>query len=357
MVVIERRKTRQIHIGNIAIGGGAPISVQSMTNTKTTDTAATVAQINALQAAGCDIVRLAVPDMDAAKNLGNIIQKVNVPLVADIHFDYRLALEAINQGISALRLNPGNIGGEDNVKAVVSEAKKHHIPIRIGVNAGSLDKAMLDKYGGVTAEALVASAMQHVRILEQQDFYDMKISLKAHDVPLTLEAYQLMSKTVDYPLHLGITEAGTAKTGMIKSAVGIGALLAQGIGDTFRISLTGDPVVEVKVANEILKSLGLKEYGPTLISCPTCGRTSIDLAGIADVVAERLSSVTKPISVAVMGCVVNGPGEARGADVGIAGGKGEGLVFRKGEILRKVPEEKLVEELFKEIDLILKEEN
>lgn len=355
--MIERRKTRQIHIGNIAIGGGAPISVQSMTNTKTTDTAATVAQINALQAAGCDIVRLAVPDMDAAKNLGNIIKKVNVPLVADIHFDYRLALEAINQGISALRLNPGNIGGEDNVKAVVSEAKKHHIPIRIGVNAGSLDKAMLDKYGGVTAEALVASAMQHVRILEQQDFYDMKISLKAHDVPLTLEAYQLMSKTVDYPLHLGITEAGTAKTGMIKSAVGIGALLAQGIGDTFRISLTGDPVVEVKVANEILKSLGLKEYGPTLISCPTCGRTSIDLAGIADVVAERLSSVTKPISVAVMGCVVNGPGEARGADVGIAGGKGEGLVFRKGEILRKVPEEKLVEELFKEIDLILKEEN
>ena len=355
--MIERRKTRQIHIGNIAIGGGAPISVQSMTNTKTTDTAATVAQINALQAAGCDIVRLAVPDMDAAKNLGNIIQKVNVPLVADIHFDYRLALEAINQGISALRLNPGNIGGEDNVKAVVSEAKKHHIPIRIGVNAGSLDKAMLDKYGGVTAEALVASAMQHVRILEQQDFYDMKISLKAHDVPLTLEAYQLMSETVDYPLHLGITEAGTAKTGMIKSAVGIGALLAQGIGDTFRISLTGDPVVEVKVANEILKSLGLKEYGPTLISCPTCGRTSIDLAGIADVVAERLSSVTKPISVAVMGCVVNGPGEARGADVGIAGGKDEGLVFRKGEILRKVPEEKLVEELFKEIDLILKEEN
>ena len=355
--MIERRKTRQIHIGNIAIGGGAPISVQSMTNTKTTDIAATVAQINALQAAGCDIVRLAVPDMDAAKNLGNIIKKVNVPLVADIHFDYRLALEAINQGISALRLNPGNIGGEDNVKAVVSEAKKHHIPIRIGVNAGSLDKAMLDKYGGVTAEALVASAMQHVRILEQQDFYDMKISLKAHDVPLTLEAYQLMSKTVDYPLHLGITEAGTAKTGMIKSAVGIGALLAQGIGDTFRISLTGDPVVEVKVANEILKSLGLKEYGPTLISCPTCGRTSIDLAGIADVVAERLSSVTKPISVAVMGCGGNGPGEARGADVGIAGGKGEGLVFRKGEILRKVPEEKLVEELFKEIDLILKEEN
>lgn len=354
--MIKRKETRQIHIGNVAIGGGAPISVQSMTNTKTTDTESTVAQINALQAAGCDIVRLAVPDMDAALNLGNIIKKVNVPLVADIHFDYRLALEAINQGISALRLNPGNIGGEANVKVVVAEAKSHNIPIRIGVNAGSLDKKLLAKYGGVTAEALVESAMEHVRILEAQDFYDMKISLKAHDVPLTLAAYQLMSETVDYPLHLGITEAGTARTGMIKSAVGIGALLAQGIGDTFRISLTGDPVVEVKVANEILKSLGMREYGPTLISCPTCGRTSIDLAGIADEVDKRLQGITKPISVAVMGCVVNGPGEAKGADVGIAGGNGEGLVFRKGEIIRKVKETELVEELFKEIDNILQED-
>ncbi|WP_276837775.1 flavodoxin-dependent (E)-4-hydroxy-3-methylbut-2-enyl-diphosphate synthase [Anaerovibrio lipolyticus] len=354
--MIKRKETRQIHIGNVAIGGGAPISVQSMTNTKTTDTESTVAQINALQAAGCDIVRLAVPDMDAALNLGNIIKKVNVPLVADIHFDYRLALEAINQGISALRLNPGNIGGEANVKAVVAEAKRHNIPIRIGVNAGSLDKKLLTKYGGVTAEALVESAMEHVRILEAQDFYDMKISLKAHDVPLTLAAYQLMSETVDYPLHLGITEAGTARTGMIKSAVGIGALLAQGIGDTFRISLTGDPVVEVKVANDILKSLGMREYGPTLISCPTCGRTSIDLAGIADEVDKRLQGITKPISVAVMGCVVNGPGEAKGADVGIAGGNGEGLVFRKGEIIRKVKETELVEELFKEIDNILQED-
>ncbi|WP_369751925.1 flavodoxin-dependent (E)-4-hydroxy-3-methylbut-2-enyl-diphosphate synthase [Anaerovibrio sp. RM50] len=353
---MKRKETRQIHIGNVAIGGGAPISVQSMTNTKTTDTESTVAQINALQAAGCDIVRLAVPDMDAALNLGNIIKKVNVPLVADIHFDYRLALEAINQGISALRLNPGNIGGEEKVKAVVTEAKKNNIPIRIGVNAGSLDKKLLAKYGGVTAEALVESAMEHVRILEAQDFHDMKISLKAHDVPLTLEAYQLMSETVDYPLHLGITEAGTARTGMIKSAVGIGALLAQGIGDTFRISLTGDPVVEVKVANEILKSLGMREYGPTLISCPTCGRTSIDLAGIADEVDRRLQGITKPISVAVMGCVVNGPGEAKGADVGIAGGNGEGLVFRKGEIIRKVKETELVEELFKEIDKILQED-
>lgn len=355
--MIQRKKTRQIHIGGVAIGGGAPISVQSMCNTKTTDTESTVAQINALQAAGCDIVRLAVPDMAAAENLDNIIKKVNVPLVADIHFDYRLALESIRQGISALRLNPGNIGSEERVKAVVTEAKANNIPIRIGVNAGSLDKKLLAKYGGVTAEALVESAMEHVRILEAQDFYDMKISLKAHDVPLTLEAYKLMSETVDYPLHLGITEAGTARTGMIKSAVGIGALLAQGIGDTFRISLTGDPVVEVKVANEILKSLGMKEYGPTLISCPTCGRTEIDLAGIANQVEERLANITEPISVAVMGCVVNGPGEARGADVGIAGGFGEGLVFRKGEIVRKVDESVLVEELFKEIDAILAEKN
>ena len=352
---MERRKTRQIHIGSVAIGGDAPISVQSMTNTKTTDTEATVAQIRALAAAGCDIVRLAVPDMDAAKNLGNIIREVPVPLVADIHFDYRLALEAIHQGIAALRLNPGNIGGEEHVKAVVKEAKAKGIPIRIGVNAGSLDKKLLEKYGDVTAEALVESALEHVRILEAQDFHDMKISLKAHDVPLTIAAYRLMSKTVDYPLHLGITEAGTVNTGIIKSAVGMGALLAEGIGDTFRISLTGDPVVEVRVANEILKSLGLKEYGPTLVACPTCGRTSIDLPSIAERVEKKLEGIAEPIEVAVMGCVVNGPGEARGADVGIAGGKGEGLVFRKGEIIRKVPEADLVDELFKEIDAVLEE--
>jgi (E)-4-hydroxy-3-methylbut-2-enyl-diphosphate synthase len=352
----ERRLTRQIHIGPVAIGGGAPISVQSMTNTKTTDTGATVAQIHALAKAGCDIVRLAVPDMESAANLGNIIRAVDIPLVADIHFDYRLALEAIKQGIAALRLNPGNIGGRENVRAVVREAKKNHIPIRIGVNAGSLDKMLLTKYGKVTAEALVESALQHVRILEAEDFYDLKISLKAHDVPLTIAAYRLMSETVDYPLHLGITEAGTARTGMIKSAVGIGALLAEGIGDTFRISLTGDPVVEVRVANEILKSLGLREYGPTLISCPTCGRCNIDLPSIAAQVENKLDGMTKPIQVAVMGCVVNGPGEARDADVGIAGGKGEGLLFRRGEIVRKVPENLLVEELFKEIDAILREE-
>ena len=353
--MFERKKTRQIHIGSVAIGGGAPISVQSMTNTKTTDTEATVQQIKALTAAGCDIVRLAVPDMAAAENLGNIIKEVKVPLVADIHFDYKLALEAIRQGISGLRLNPGNIGGEEKVRAVVQEAKAHGIPIRIGVNAGSLDKKILEKHGGVTAEGLVESALQHVRILEQQGFYDTKISLKAHDVPMTLAAYRLMSEKVDYPLHLGITEAGTPNTGIIKSAVGIGSLLAEGIGDTFRISLTGDPVVEVKVANEILKALGLKEYGPTLVACPTCGRTSIDLPAIAAQVEKKLEGITEPIEVAVMGCVVNGPGEARGADVGIAGGKGEGLVFRKGEIVRKVPESELVTELFKEIDAILEE--
>ena len=353
--MIKRKKTRQIHIGPVAIGGGAPISVQSMTNTKTTDTEATVAQIRALQAAGCDIVRLAVPDMEAARNLGNILRQVTVPLVADIHFDYKLALEAIHQGIHALRLNPGNIGGEEKVKAVVEAAKEAGIPIRIGVNAGSLDKKILKKYGGVTPEALVESAMEHVRILEALDFHDMKISLKAHDVPLTIAAYRLMSQTVDYPLHLGITEAGTVNTGIIKSAVGIGALLAEGIGDTFRISLTGDPVVEVRVANEILKSLGLKEYGPTLVACPTCGRTSIDLPAIAAQVEEKLRDIEEPIEVAVMGCVVNGPGEARGADVGIAGGNGEGLIFRKGEIVRKVPEADLVNELFQEIDQILEE--
>lgn len=352
-MAINRKLTRQIHIGNVAIGGGAPISVQSMTNTKTNDTKSTLDQINLLHSAGCDIVRLAVPDMESAKNLGNIIKQSPVPLVADIHFDYRLALEAINQGISALRINPGNIGGKDNVRAVVEKAKESHIPIRIGVNAGSLDKALLEKFGHVNAEALVESAMQHVEILEALDFHDIKISLKAHDVPMTIEAYELMSQRVDYPLHLGITEAGTPKSGIIKSAVGIGSLLAEGIGDTIRVSLTGDPAVEVKVANEILKSLGLREYGPTLISCPTCGRTSIDLPAIASEVENRLKNINAPIKVAVMGCVVNGPGEAKEADVGIAGGKGEGLIFRKGEIIRKVPEAILVNELFKEIENVI----
>ena len=353
---MQRKITRQIRIGSIAIGGGAPISVQSMTNTKTQDAEATVRQIEALASAGCDIVRLAVPDKEAAANIGAIKAQVKVPLVADIHFDYRLALVAIEQGIDALRLNPGNIGGAENVRRVAEAAKARGIPIRIGVNAGSLDKRLLAKYGGVTAEALVESALEHVRLLEEQDFYDMKISLKAHDVPLTLAAYRLMSERCDYPLHLGVTEAGTVRSGIVKSAVGIGALLAEGIGDTLRVSLTGDPVVEVRVAQEILKSLGLRDYGPTLISCPTCGRTAIDLPQIADRVEERLAGISRPIHVAVMGCVVNGPGEARSADVGIAGGKGVGLVFRKGEVVRQVKEEDLVEELFREIDSILAEE-
>lgn len=353
--MIKRKMTRQISIGKVKIGGGAPISVQSMTNTKTTDTDATVAQINALKEAGCDIVRMAVPDMPAANNIANIKAKVDVPLIADIHFDYRLALKAIEQGIDALRINPGNIGSQDRVEAVVKAAKAKHIPIRIGVNAGSLDKKLLAKYGKVTAEALVESAMQHVHILEKLDFHDIKISLKAHDVPLTIAAYRLMSQTVDYPLHLGITEAGTVNTGIIKSSVGIGALLAEGIGDTFRISLTGDPVNEVVVANEILKALDLKEYGPTLISCPTCGRCNIDLPAIAEKVEQRLRGVKRPIKVAVMGCVVNGPGEARDADIGIAGGKGEGLVFAKGEIIKKVSEDKLVDALFEELDKLIKQ--
>lgn len=351
--MIKRKQTRQIHIGKIKIGGGAPISIQSMTNTKTDNTAATAAQIKALADAGCDIVRMAVPDMAAAENISNIKELTDVPLVADIHFDYRLALTAIEQGIDALRINPGNIGDEDRVKKVVKAAKEKEIPIRIGVNAGSLDKRILSKYGRVTPEAMVESAMEHVHILEKLDFHDIKISLKAHDVPLTIAAYRLMSETADYPLHLGITEAGTVNTGIIKSAVGIGALLAEGIGDTFRISLTGDPVNEVIVANEILKSLGLKEYGPTLVSCPTCGRCNIDLPTIAEQVEKKLSKIKTPIKIAVMGCIVNGPGEAKDADLGIAGGKGEGLLFRKGEIIRKVPENDLVNELFIEIDKLL----
>jgi len=351
-----RKKTRAIQIGSVRVGGGAPVSVQSMTNTKTADIAATAAQVQALAAAGCDIVRLAVPDMEAARAIKKIKENAEPPLVADIHFDYRLALEAIKNGADALRLNPGNIGGQERVAAVVKAAKAAHIPIRIGVNAGSLDKRLLAKYGAATPEAMVESALEHIAILERHNFYDTKVSLKAHDVPLTIAAYRLMAQKSDYPLHLGITEAGTVKTGVIKSAVGIGALLAEGIGDTIRISLTGDPVVEVRVANEILKALRLREYGPTMISCPTCGRCNVDLPSIAAKVEEKLANVERPIRVAVMGCVVNGPGEAREADVGIAGGRGEGLLFRRGEIIRKVPEEQLVEALFTEIDTIIREE-
>ena len=351
-----RKNTKVINVGSVKIGGNNPIVVQSMTNTKTYDINSTVKQITALAEAGCDIVRVAVPKMEDAEALVAIKKQISLPLIADIHFDYRLALKALEAGVDGLRLNPGNIGKKEYVKAVVTAAKERNVPIRIGVNAGSLDQKILLKYGGITAEGMVESALEHIRILEENNFDNIKISLKAHDVPLTFAAYKLMADTVHYPLHLGITEAGTIKSGIIKSAVGIGALLAQGIGDTFRISLTGDPVEEVKVANEILKALDLREYGPVMISCPTCGRCNIDLAKIANEVETLLANIKKPIKVAVMGCVVNGPGEAKSADVGIAGGKGQGLVFRHGEIVRTVSEEQLVAELFKEINKIVNEE-
>ena len=354
---MERRKTSSINIGAVSIGGTAPISVQSMTTTKTDNVEATVAQIKSLSLVGCDIVRVAVPDMSAALAIKQIKENIDVPIIADIHFDYRLAIAAMEGGVDGLRINPGNIGDTQHVAMIVKEAKKRHIPIRIGVNAGSLEKSILEKYGGhPTPAGMVESALQHIAILEKLGFYDIKISLKANDVPLTIKAYQLMSKAVSYPLHLGITEAGTIKSGIIKSAVGIGALLAQGIGDTIRVSLTGDPVEEVRAANEILKSLGLREYGPTLVSCPTCGRCNIDLAAIAEQVEKKLSTVSKPLKVAVMGCVVNGPGEAREADIGIAGGKGQGLVFRKGQIIKTVAEDQLVSVLFAEIDKLIEEE-
>jgi len=352
---MERRLTRQLEVGKVKVGGGAPIAVQSMTNTKTSDSVATLEQINRLAEAGCDIVRCAVPDMAAAEGLKTIVKESPIPVIADIHFDYKLALAAIEAGVDGLRLNPGNIGGNDRVAAVVKAAKKRNIPIRIGVNAGSLPKDLLEKYGHPTPEALVEAAWRHIRILEEMDYKNIKISLKAHDVPLTLAAYRLMASQCDYPLHVGITEAGTVNSGIIKSAVGIGTLLAEGIGDTIRVSLTGDPVREVKVGFEILKSLGLREYGPTLISCPTCGRTQINLEKLALEVERRLAEITEPITVAVMGCVVNGPGEAREADVGIAGGINEGLIFRKGEVLKKVAEADIIDELFAEIDKILLE--
>ena len=352
---MERRKTRQIQVGNVKIGGGAPIAVQSMTNTKTQDASATLAQITRLAEAGCDIIRCAVPDEEAALALKDICSASPIPVIADIHFDYRLALLAIASGVDGLRLNPGNIGGAEKVRAVVEAAKQRHIPIRIGVNAGSLPKDLLEKYGHPTAEALVEAAWRHIRILEDMDYRNIKISLKCHDVPLTLAAYRLLAGQCDYPLHVGITEAGTVRSGIIKSAVGIGALLAEGIGDTIRVSLTGDPVQEIKAGYEILKALGMRTYGPTFVSCPTCGRTSIDLEKVAGQVECRLEGLKEPITVAVMGCIVNGPGEAREADVGIAGGKGEGLIFKKGKVIRKVPEGQLVDELFKEIDNILDE--
>ena len=350
-----RRKSRQLKLGNMFIGGDAPISVQSMTNTKTENVEATVNQIKELTALGCDIIRCAVPDLSAALALSAIKAQISIPLIADIHFDYKLALEAIAAGVDGLRLNPGNIGGKDEVLQVITKASERNIPIRIGVNAGSLPKDILLKYGHPTPEALVEAAWRHIKILEEHDYRNIKISLKAHDVPLTIAAYRLMAAQCEYPLHVGITEAGTVNSGIIKSAVGIGALLAEGIGDTIRVSLTGDPANEVRVAYQILKALGLREYGPTLISCPTCGRTQIKLEKLALEVEKRLENIKEPITVAVMGCVVNGPGEAREADIGIAGGISEGLIFKKGKIIKKVREEEIIEALFAEIDKILVE--
>ena len=352
---MERRKSRTIAIGQVTIGGENPVAVQSMTNTKTENIPATVDQIHRLTDRGCEIIRCAVPTLEAAQALKEIRKQIAIPLVADIHFDYRLALAALESGVDALRLNPGNIGGRERVEKVVDAARERQVPIRIGVNAGSLPKDLLEKYGHPTAEALVEAAWRHIHILEEMDYNNIVISLKAHDVPLTLAAYRLMARECDYPLHVGITEAGTIRSGLIKSAVGIGTLLAEGIGDTIRVSLTGDPLAEIDAGFEILKSLGLRQHGPTLVSCPTCGRTCWSLEKVAKEVEARLAEIPEPITVAVMGCVVNGPGEAREADVGIAGGKGEGLLFRKGQILRKVPEARLVEELFEEIQKITDE--
>ena len=342
--------TRQVHVGPVAIGGGAPVSIQSMCNTPTENVDATVAQILCLEQAGCDIVRVAVPTREAAMAIPAIKARIHIPLVADIHFDYKLALLCIDGGVDKIRINPGNIGSPDRVRAVADGCREHGIPIRVGVNGGSLEKDILRKYGGVTAEALAESALGHVRLLEDCGFADVCISVKCSHVPVNMAAYRLLHERTDYPLHLGVTEAGTPDMGVLKSAIGIGGLLCQGIGDTLRVSLTADPVAEVVPATRILQAIGLRRSGPDLIACPTCGRTKYDMVPIAREVERRLQGCTKPITVAVMGCVVNGPGEASAADVGIAGGDGEGLLFRKGEILYKVPQDKLVDALMAEIE-------
>ena len=339
-----------MNIGGVVIGGGAPVAIQSMCSTATEDVAATVAQILRLEQAGCQIIRVAVPTMEAAAAIGAIKKAIHIPLVADIHFDYRLALRCAAEGVDKIRINPGNIGSHERVRAVAETCREHHIPIRIGVNGGSLEKPLLAKYGGVTAQALVDSAMGHVQLLNDCGFDDICLSVKCSHVPTNMAAYSLLSRETDYPLHLGVTEAGTPEMGVLKSAIGIGGLLCQGVGDTIRVSLTADPVEEVIAAKKILQAAGIRKSGPDLISCPTCGRTKYDMIPIAREVERRLQGCTKPITVAVMGCAVNGPGEARSADVGIAGGDGEGLLFRKGEILYKVPQDKLVDALMDEID-------
>lgn len=342
--------TKQITVGGVALGGDAPVTIQSMCNTKTEDAAATAAQIRALEDAGCEIVRVTVPTMEAARAISAIKERISIPLVADIHFDHRLAVEAAVRGADKIRINPGNIGGEENVKAVVDACRARRIPIRVGVNGGSLEKALLAKYGKVTPEALVESAMGHIRLLEKFDFTDICVSVKSSDVPLNMAAYRLLHERVDYPLHLGVTEAGTPSMGLIKSAIGIGGLLCEGIGDTVRVSLTADPVEEVYAARRILQACGIRRSGVNLVSCPTCGRTGYNMIPIAEELEKRLAGCSKKITVAVMGCVVNGPGEASAADIGIAGGEGEGLIFRKGKVLYKVPQEKLVDALLKEIE-------
>jgi len=354
-MLTPREKSRRVYAGKLPIGGGAPISVQSMCSTDTRDVKATLRQIKRLEKAGCEIVRLAVLDEKAAEAISIIKKVAKIPLVADIHFDYRLALRSLDSGVDKLRINPGTIGALWKVKEVVKTAKERKVPIRIGVNAASLPKAILKKYGQASSKAMVEAALEQVEILEDLDYQEIVVSLKASDVPTTIEAYKLFSERRNYPLHLGVTEVGTVRTGSIKSAVGIGTLLSLGLGDTIRVSLTGDPVTEVKVGYEILKSLNLREYGPILISCPTCGRMEIDLLPIVKQVDKRLSKIKEPIKVAVMGCVVNGPGEAKEADVGVAGGRGIGLIFRKGRIIRKVKEKEILKSLMREVEEFLKE--
>ena len=342
--------TKQIQVGNVKIGGGAPVSIQSMLNTKTTDVEGSLSQIRALAAAGCEIARLAVPDQDAAGGFAKIAAQSPLPLVADIHFDYKLAIAAAEGGAAKIRINPGNIGGEDRVKAVVDCCKAHHIPIRIGVNGGSLEKSLLEKYGHPTADALVESAFGHIALLEKYEFHDICVSMKSSNVPLMMQAYRLFSEKSDYPLHIGVTETGTEYMGTIKSAMGIGGLLCMGIGDTMRVSLTADPVKEVYAAKAILKAAGLRQDGVNIVACPTCGRTKIDLIGLANQVEQALSDCRKPITVAVMGCIVNGPGEAREADVGIAGGDDCGVLFVKGELKEKLPYDELLPALLSYIE-------
>ncbi len=355
MSIIQRENTRPVQVGNLTIGGSDKVVIQSMTTTKTHDVEATVKEIHRLEEAGCQVVRVACPDERAADAISEIKKQINIPLVVDIHFDYRLALKAIEGGADKIRINPGNIGKRRKVEAVVNAAKENGVPIRIGVNAGSLEKRILEKYGYPTADGMVESALHHIQILEELDFHDIIVSLKASDVRLAIEAYEKAAENISYPLHLGITESGTQFAGTVKSSAGLGAILSKGIGSTLRISLSADPVEEVKVGRELLKTFGLSDNAATLISCPTCGRIEIDLISIANEVEEYIQSIKAPIKVAVLGCAVNGPGEAREADIGIAGARGEGLLFRHGEIIRKVPEETMVEELKVEVDRIAEE--